>query len=305
MNLEFNTEYTYDEMCELMNEPPQHGGKQRNNQLAKWRQFYDIDKVGKNYVLLRKYTKDELKLTENHGKFTTYISNLMVQYLATQEQSEVCMTYREILEMLWMVNKDYFPTKYGQKNVELTYNLNPIDGNQQVLANNVSMFFSISGRILKQIVNDSLASMEKRSLLIANKSFRLFRREQNADTKEIITVSHECTPQEVSEILDFQSQAMKIVGIKSLSQLMYLSQQKRQTYFNYVNDRVYERFGYDRYAKSWRLILGQKALQAEYYEVLSKDKLNANVQDKLLTSKEMKLLSTTINEQMVENYIKV
>ena len=305
MEIKFDKPYTYDEMCELMGEPPQHGGKQRNVQLANWRQYYEIDKVGRNYVLLKEYTKDELKLKENHGKFTTYISNLMVQYLATQEQPEVCMTYREILEMLWMVNKDYFPVKYGQKNADITYKLKPIDGDQKMMANNMSMFFNISGRILKQIVNDALISMEKRSLLIANKSFRLFRREQNGETKEMMTISHECTPQEASEILDFQSQAMKLVGIKSINQLVYLNQQKRQIYMDYVHERIHERFGYDMYAKSWRLILGQKALQQEYQSVLSKEKLNTNVQNKLLTSKEMKLLSTTINEQMIENYIKI
>lgn len=307
-DLVLNKAYKYSELCSFFGEEEKTGST-RYSQINRWRQYYDLEKVGSKYLVLKKYDKDELKLIEKHGKFTSYISNLLVQYLAQQEANEITLTYREIFEMLWMVNDKYYPAKYGQRNIEneITYNVNPMDkpiNSDKMVSTNISMFFNISGRILKGIVNDALTSMEKRSLIVANKSFRLFRKVYDADKQTSYIESHDCTKDEISEILDFQAQAMKLVGIKNLSQIFYLDGHKRQIYVNYLQEKIQQRFGYDTYAKSWHLILGKNALQQEQ-KALSKNQLNTNVANRLLTSKEMKLISTTINEQMVEEYIKI
>lgn len=306
--LELNKAYKYQELCDFFQEESKSGCS-KYSQISKWQQYYDIEKIGSKYLVLKKYDKDELKLTEKHGKFTSYISNLLVHYLAQQETNEITLTYREIFELLWMVNDKYYPAKYGQKDVEndINYNINPMDktiDSDSVKSTNISMFFNISGRILKGIVNDALTSMEKRSLIVANKSFRLFRTVYSADGETNYIESHDCTKDEISEILDFQAEAMKIVGIKNLSQIFYLDSKKRQVYVNYLQEKIQQRFGYDAYAKSWHLILGKNALQKEQ-ELLSKKQLNDNVANRLLTSKEMKLIATTINEQMVDEYIKI
>lgn len=305
--MEYGKNYTYKEMCMLMEDEELRGGANRERQLQKWRQFYDIQKTGRDYLLLKKYTEEEQNLAESHGKFTTYISNLLVEYLASQDQAEISMTYREILEMLSMVNDRYYPAKYGQRNIdkEVSVKVNPFEDDGKLAIKNMSMWFSISGRILKSIVNDAFKSMEKRSLIIANKSFRLYRKEIDGKTGHAYTVEHDCTVEEASKILDFQKEGMMLVGIQSLQQLVYIDATKRQMYVNYVKDKIYEEFGYDVYAKSWRLILGKNALQQEYKKSLNKNRLNANVCDKLLNTKEMKILATTVNEQMIANYIEV
>lgn len=306
--LELNKAYKYSELCEFFQEDAK-GGSSKTAQIKKWQQYYDLEKVGSKYLVLKKYDKSELKLTEKHGKFTSYITSLLVQYLAEQESNEITLTYREIFELLWMVNDKYYPAKYGQRAIEqdINYKINPIDrtkDSDKMVATNISMFFNISGRILKGIVNDALASMEKKSLIVANKSFRLFRKVYDNDKGVCYVESHDCTKEEISEILDIQAQAMKLVGISSLSQVFYLDGKNRQVYINYLQEKIQQRFGYDTYAKSWHLILGKQALQ-KAQTALNKQQLNSNVATRLLTSKEMKLIATTINEQMVDEYIKI
>ena len=64
---------------------------------------------------------DELKIIENHGKFTTYIRQFLINLFYELEQrthqTAVVLTNRYILEMTYMVNHNYFigknaPYKY-------------------------------------------------------------------------------------------------------------------------------------------------------------------------------------------------
>lgn len=308
MTLELNRPYRYKELCEIFGEE-EKGGNSKVIQINKWRQYYDIEKNGVKFTVLKKYDENEVQLTENIGKYTMYITNLLVQYLAAKETNKITMTYREIFEALWMVNDKYYPAKYGQRDIEndITYKINPMDKNidvDKMIATNMSMFFNISGRILKQIVNDALKSMEKKSLLIANKSFRLFRTVYTTSGEKYIE-SHDCTEREAAKILDIQKTAMQQIGISSTGQLFYVDGKKRQKYFEAVSDGIQREFGYDRYAKTWDLILGERALQIEKRNIeKSQRQLNDNVAKRLLTSQEMKIISATINEQMVKEYIK-
>ena len=64
---------------------------------------------------------DEIKIVENHGKFTTYIKQFLINLFYELEQrthqTSVVLTNRDILEMTYMVNHNYFigknaPYKY-------------------------------------------------------------------------------------------------------------------------------------------------------------------------------------------------
>ena len=50
----YNTPLKYKEICEIMNESLATGSKGRQLQLAKWQQFYDIDKIVTKYYIKKK-----------------------------------------------------------------------------------------------------------------------------------------------------------------------------------------------------------------------------------------------------------
>ena len=73
---------TYKQICGIMQEEELRGGTNRNKQLKRWQQYYDIEKNGKYYYIIKKYNDDELQLIENHGKYTTYIENILIHKLS-------------------------------------------------------------------------------------------------------------------------------------------------------------------------------------------------------------------------------
>ena len=75
-----------------------------------------------------------------------------------------------------------------------------------------------------------------------------------------------------------------------------------------MNRRLKEEFsdeGWNAYSVAWKITLAQP--QSFQYEIakINYRQLNQNVQDKLLTAKDLQLIEDTLKKQFVNTYIKI
>ena len=322
----------YPKLCEIIGEEKK-GGKGKTYHLNRIKQYVDITQENGKIYIGRVYdSEEEMQIIENHGKFTTYIRQFLINLFYELErntgQTSVVMTNRDILEMTYMVNGSYFvgknaPYKYLD-NFFLNINKEDMPTDQYVtnkIIDESSVFFASSYRLLKRVIYDSLTSMEKSSLINKNKTFRLYRNEIDAQGR-FHSVYHDCNEDEVSRILSAQHDA--IIEFNAETKELYEGEQKfhlpniqgvhylypndKKRFYNILNEKICNEFkdeGWNAYSAAWKINLAQK--RSFQYEIrkINYKQLNQNVQDKLLTAKDLSLIEDTLKQQFVNTFIKI
>ena len=168
-----------------MNEPiSTSGSKGRQLQLAKWQQFYDIDKIGTKYYIKKKYSTEELNLIECSGKYASYIADKLLYYFDLMQRTELTISYYDIYEITNMVNMNYHIGKnniYTDRNKEII-KFDTIEDNileltkDDIIFSSLNSFFEISNKLLKQNVDNAIKSMAQKGLITYNESFILYKK---------------------------------------------------------------------------------------------------------------------------------
>lgn len=323
----------YPQLCELIGEDKRSSGQGKTLHLNRIKQYIDLHQEKGKIYIGRVYTDDdELQIIESHGKFTTYIRQFLINLFYEVEQhtgeTSLVMTNRDILEMTCMVNQKYFIGKNAPYKYVDEFNL-PIKRedmpNEQFVYNRIldesDIFFSSSYRLLKRVVYDSLTSLEKMSLIHKNKTFRLYRNYKD-EHGMFRSEQHDCTEDEISRILtiqhdsiiEFNAETKEIYGhnskyhLPNIQCVHYLYPKERKRFYNIMNRRLKEEFadeGWNAYSVAWKITLAQP--QSFQYEIakINYRQLNQNVQDKLLTAKDLQLIEDTLKKQFVNTYIKI
>lgn len=320
----------YADLCDIINEDKK-SGRSRVLHLNRLKQYIDLSQEHGKIYIGRVYTnEDELKIIENHGKFTTYIRQFLINLFYELErktgQISVVLTNRDILEMTYMVNNNYFigknaPYKYLD-GFELPIRKEDMPNDQYAINRILSesdIFFSSSYRLLKRVIYDSLTSLEKSSLIHKNKTFRLYKNIVD-DNGKFISTYHDCTEQEISRILTVQHDSIiefneelrqqnhngyHLLNIQSVH---YLYPNDRKRFYKIMNRRLKEEFkeeGWNAYSVAWNITLAKS--EAFEYEInqINYKQLNQNVQDKLLTAKDLSLIEDTLKKQFVNTFIRI
>ena len=183
--IEYNTPLKYKEICALFNDTPNNSGsKGRSLQLRKWQQYYDIEKVGMYYYIKRKYDDTELDLIENSGKYTSYITDRLLDYLSCVKDKEITLSFYDIYELTTMVNEKYHKGKNNlhtqDKCAEVQkFHLNLGNdvqnnlglSNERMISVGLYTFFKVSNKLLRQNVYNALKSMQRKGLIIFHDIF--------------------------------------------------------------------------------------------------------------------------------------
>lgn len=309
MEIEYNRPYKYKELCELMNCSIMKSTNSRKAQLADWRQYYDIEKNGTFYIIRQKYNDNEITLLEKNGKFNTYICDLIAEHFIKTKKEICTMTYYELFEMLSMVNEEYHNAKNNQW-LEISKFLNEIHIPQQkldmlhttsyaIIEADLDFLFRKITRQLKVTVNNSLKSMNKKGYIIYSESFKLYKK----PIKGVIFPPKICNDKETQEILDAQNKALQLIGKKKKQDLNYITNEQYKIYHNYVTDFIKEKYGYDSYSSAVKMIISPTGMQMQLQHNDRKT-LNDRVQEKMLLSKELNIVSKQMVQLFVDKYIK-
>ncbi len=291
------------ELCEQCNIP--YNKEHPKRSLQKLEQVYIINKQGRDYTIVRELTDIE-KLAFN-SKFSDYITDLLIKQLSLSETT--VFTYTELFEKLGLVNEFYKQARsnlYSHKpyyetpkfTYDITdYELNNGDTEYHIIENNLYKFFISSSKILKEIIRNSLNSMQKRRLLFWKPTYRVYKKLDNG-----LVLSYNCDKELAGKILDWENEALEYLGYKTK---WFGKDTKAKNYLNqYVNQHL-NQLGYDYYTDAIDLTLATESIKREAYKVDCRYILNNNIQTKLLESKEMENIITSLNKQFIKEYIDI
>ena len=318
--IEYNVPLKYKEICEMFNdEIVTSGSKGRSLQLRKWQQYYDIEKIGMYYYIKKKYDDTELDLIENSGKYTTYITDRLLDYLSCVKDKEITLSFYDIYEMTTMVNDKYHKGKNNlhtqdkdrevQKfHVDLGIDVQNELGlsNERMISVGLYTFFKVSNKLLRQNVYNALKSMQKKGLIIFHDSVILYKKPVKSASGEMVySAPHICTNEEISKILDFKSESLRYAGLSNPRELYCAGIEVQNKYYEHLLGLIKAHFGYDSYTNAVRLILGNKAIEHEV-RFNKSNKLNENVQNQMIENKEMsQKIVNYLTNQFVGEYIKI
>lgn len=324
-------EIKYKQFCDILNIESKTG-KAKILQLKQIKQYVDLVQQNRKIFIKKVYTDvNELQIIESQGKFTTYIENFLISSLYSLKREQninaVFLTNRDILEGTYMVNTNYFKGKNCPylfiDTFTLKMNQNDMP-NETYLFNKIldesDIFFSSSYRLLKRVIYDSLTSMEKRSLIQKNKSFRLYKNNidengrfiseykdcDDKDISRVLNVQHK-TIREFNELADTDENGKKKYFIKDIRNIHILFPRQKREFFQILNYNLCEEFkeeGFNAYSTAWKINLAE--IDSFEYEIkrLNYKNLNNHVQDKLLTAQDLGLIERALKEQFITTFIK-
>lgn len=308
----------YKEFCELVKEPI----------LEKMEKKRQIESLGKYLDVSTSYGKiringiyDDLSIIFNtkKSKFLEYFENLMIICLNQEESNMAKLTYVDMESQLYMINSQYLKAKsLKNRNTFIQDNNWRISGNKMdfdtnelnfKLKSNVNLFFTIADRIMKKVINDCLNSMEKKSLILVNKSYRIYKQVYSEYRNDFITIHKDCNEEQVNEILDIERRIMTKHKMTYKNELIYKTIDERQKYFDDIekevkSSEILEHYSY--YGKLFLINLGKEGLKLESNKInkeFNEIMLNNNMQYKLLTSSDLKCVDEILKGQMVKDLI--
>lgn len=326
----------YRELCDIVGDEYK-SGRSLTLQTQKWGKYVDIDKQSKGrYLVHYVYSNEaELGILKSYGKYTRYIEQfLMDKFYAIRlndDSDRIVLTNRDILEETSMVNYNYFrgrrdPLPYVQ---HFTTGFKRADMPNEYFENDYlvetsNLFFAGSYRLLKRIISDSLKILEKKALIIPNKTFRLYKNEWvDYDGLKVISSNHhDCDDDEVARVLKVQHDSIEEFNLKvprdkygnpkyyirSITGLHYLYKEQREEYNKIFKRRLEQEFsedGWNACSIAWDIHLAKReSIEYEIKERQNYMALNRQVQNKLLTSKELDVITKALREQFVEEFIK-
>lgn len=308
-----HTTFTYDKFCELVNEPCLNGHK-KTTQIKNWCNYIDITK-GYNKITLNKvYNSDEMLLIGHNVKFTEYIADLIIMYLAHSENKIETLTYKEFAEYFYMVNKNYYKAKYQKYNYENQFKLktNLISFTPQSaqlrIKEDMGIFFNITDRIIKEIIRNALKSLRNKGLIIYSENFKIYKEIKTYDGRTI-TKGYICTEEQRKEFLDIRKSVMRRYNIQKLQDTLYMNYLDREKYYQDLKQAMMNSdilYHCSRYANAFNIEYGEKAIGYEYKKLMKQNRsvLNNNMQYKLLTTKEMECINNALKLQLVDSFIK-
>lgn len=294
---------TLKELCEKYDIKYQsnHADKIRK-QLSKYCEF---KQQGRDYTIIRELTDVE-KLAFN-SKFSDYITDLLIKQLSLSKTT--VFTYTELFENLGLVNEFYKKARsniYSHKPYYETpkfiyditdYELNNGDTEYHIIENNLYKFFISSSKILKEIIRNSLNSMQKRRLLYWKPTYRVYKKLDNGSV-----ISYNCDKELAGKILDWENEALSYLGYKTK---WFGKDTKAKNYLNqYVNQHL-NQYGYNYYTDAVDLTLATESIKREAHKIDCQYILNNNIQTKLLESKEMDNIIKTLNKQFIKEYVDI
>ena len=309
-----DNEISYIDFCELIDENPKTQGA-KAKQIKRLRNYMDITSNRKTIKVNALYTPKEMLLVDRRAKFSEYIEDLLVVYLANCGESNPTLTYRELSTMLCMVNDDYYKVKQDRVRYLDTFSMN--NGNKYFNEGeleerkyyDIGVFFGVTDKLIKDIIKTSLKSLKNRSLIMYQNTFKVYKRvPSQSDSSQDIIETHILTREERERFLDLRRSVMEKYGIQKLQDIIYLSKSKRKSYFEDLSREMRncdELYNCERYADAYTIEYGVNGINHEFHHMIDTNKhmINSNMQFKLLTTKELECISKALNQQFVEKLI--
>jgi len=259
----------YKELCTILNEEAKTG-KAKQLQLKNWKRYFDWEKDGQKFIIVDIYDtplpKEDLRRKGNNSIYKNYIELILLQYLSKQEGYRKTFTKRNWLELLGMIN-----SKYGKepkmKLKQLDYCINDQE---------ITLFYIRSNKKLERVLHDALSNLQREKLIIVEYETVIVSVDERGKEHRFIANDYQ-----KKKILQTERYILK--NVMQYKNMFYVYiKNKSNEYYNKVNEKLYELYGWKYYYKQIKIIYDQP-----------------NIAD-AIPSKEVMLQKEILNSKIVE-----
>ena len=290
--VKYNKRYKYRDLCKALDLKPLSGSAQRK-QLADLNKEYEMVKdKANNYIIKRKYSQVESIENQAYHKNKAYIEPMIYTVLSSATNNVVEFDMRQLLEILALVNENFFVAKYSIENSDKV-----ITNNE---ANGLLLFMKETEPMLRRIVKDVLGEMADMGLIDVQERPK-FAKKYRGDNGQYYTKTYVIDDEnDFPVFLEAKRLALKQVGVERYSDLnFYQHSEVKHLIENYLKENL----GVDYYYYSYRLILNKKGINSLIAEKYREFQVSFNqyIQNKIRESKRKQLLE--IEESNKDKYI--
>lgn len=298
----FNTKLKYGDICNIFN-LENKGGSYVINQISELKKTYNIIKEGRDYLITHRYTPEEILRLQYYDNLKQHVEVLLCT-LFTLPKLETVKTFymKDLLEILSLVNSDYYKTKFDE-NLQIAMDL------LEVKDDSLEFFMNETQPMLRRLVNDALDDLEDKRLITIYKIPVLAKITDKKGNK--ITIPHELSldnpeiesQEELDDLLkgfqEAQFEALHDMGLVKDSDLSA----KGLPTINKYRGLTAKKLGHDYYYYKYRLILSTKYIQNyAIQDVKERNKINKAcnnlVKTKIINSNQGKLKQVDYNDRI-------
>ena len=269
----------YKELCRLLNQEVK-SGKAKRLQLEEFKRYFDFEKSGQKFIITDIYdtplTKEDRRKLGNNSIYVKYIEMILLQYLAKQEGYTRTFTKRNWWGLLGMVNKKY--NRIAPKQLEkIDYTITPFE---------INNFYQRCNKKLEQILFSALNNLKNRKLILWELQTVIVVINENG--KEVYFLADD---EEKKRILQVERYILKnVMGYEKIFQIF--SKNKQIEYYQKVNEKLYELYGWHHYFKQIKLIYTPE----DVIEAIQQSEIE--LQKEILNEK----IITALNDNAKEKY---
>lgn len=158
----FNTKLKYGDICNIFN-LENKGGSYVTNQISELKKTYNIIKEGRDYLITHRYTPEEILRLQYYDNLKQHVEVLLCTLFTLPKLEPIKTFYmKDLLEILSLVNPDYYKTKF-EENLQIAMDL------LEIKDDSLEFFMNETQPMLRRLVNDALYDLEDKKLIILYK----------------------------------------------------------------------------------------------------------------------------------------
>lgn len=296
--MEFEKELNYKQICSLMGEEESSSGNVRKYQLERWQEDYNIDKIGRGkYIVHGQLTKEESQSIKDRKNYANFLQATLLQFLSESDTSTTVYTYRDIREHLMMVNPNYFPVKYYQKELNIKvshkYTAELTDALKRIWFDNADSHDEYA-------IKAALRKLSDRRLISIKETHVFYKHIKLPNGNTVSSKPDLATDEQEAQFLQVGIEYLNKVGCKNVGELYNKSKIIQQGYYRALVNYI-KTLGYDRYARAF--VITRASELNRMVKFLAPD-FNEMQVNRYLKSKRFNSIPKDMNKQLVGELIK-
>lgn len=296
--MEFEKELSYKQICSLMGEEESSSGNVRKYQLERWQEQYDIEKIGRGkYIVHGQLTKEETQAIKDRKNYSNFLQATLLQFLSESESSTTVYTYRDIREHLLMVNKNYFPVKYYQKELNLKV---PHQYTEELTEALKKIWFDNADSHDEYAIKAALRKLSDKHLISIKETHVFYKHVILPNGNTVSSKPQVATDEQEAEFLQVGLDYLERIGCKNVGELYSKNKFLQQGYYRALVNYI-KTLGFDRYARAFVIT---RASELNRLVKSFAPEFNETQVNRYLKSKRFNSIPKAINEQMIEELIK-
>lgn len=210
--LTLNQEYTYKELCTILDQPVKQGNSKKRH-LTEFSRFFSYTKNKTKYKVIEIYPEPlpYLNNVSTSHKYNNDMIDLILAYIYSEGKEVLYLTHMDFILICGLANELY--KKYGKEYKDL-------NKEYDISLDQISNFYSNSYHYFKGIITSALNSMQSRGMLFYFQTM-IISETQKKNAVEADYILREATNEEVAVIADIQDKVLQALQLNDMNELWY------------------------------------------------------------------------------------